>query len=198
MFRSPKDAAITSQRTIQLFRQALADHKSTAAGSGGSGGSGSGGGCTASDNDKLIAINRAHIHALRVTTADEVMNTFLASERIYEDLQLASEHPAKWSQKFVLRQWIDIPIEYEFRGFVYNNELTALSQYYHFCYFPEIAHKKSLIQQKIKTFFNHVKSHVPLNPKEYVRRIALHLIASHRIALCRLIDRLSAIGSDLM
>lgn len=27
---------------------------------------------------------------------------------------------------------------HEFRGFVYNKQLTALSQYFDFCFFPEL------------------------------------------------------------
>lgn len=54
-------------------------------------------------NDKLVAINRAHILALRLTDANEVLNMFLSSERINSDLELALEYPDNWTQDFVVR-----------------------------------------------------------------------------------------------
>lgn len=54
-------------------------------------------------NDKLVAINRAHILALRLTDAKEVLNMFLSSERINSDLELALEYPDNWTQDFVVR-----------------------------------------------------------------------------------------------
>jgi len=92
----------------------------------------------------------------------------LGSQRIYEDLTLALEHPRTWSQHMVVRQWVSVPIEYEFRGFVYNNKLTCLSQYYHYCYFPGMVQIKSKIEQMIQAYFEKIKDVVPLRPQEYV------------------------------
>jgi hypothetical protein len=100
------------------------------------------------DNSALIAINRAHIQSLCFNNARDIINTFLASERIYDDLTLAAEFAShknssggsgskdsslqhQWDQQFVLRSWHDIPIQHEVRAFIYNDTLTCMCQYYH-------------------------------------------------------------------
>jgi hypothetical protein len=247
LFRSPKDAAVRSQRTTELFRELIAEQlqqKAAAATSASAAAatatatdskaapssapapasaSASAASAPASavaastsaaaqtpaakliaqsgvaltDNDKIIAINRAHILALRAITASDALHTVLSSERVYEDLTLAMEHKASWSQKLVVRAWVDIPLQYEFRGnsqcsaaqgragqgkrwtrltnpllgvsgFVYNNELTALCQYYHYCFFPSLVTNKGLVLSLVHEFFERIKNVVPLNPKEYV------------------------------
>jgi len=55
--------------------------------------------------------------------------------------------------KIVVRKWYDIHPEQEFRAFVYNGNLTAISQYYHFCYFPNLVEKKDDIKEQIINFF---------------------------------------------
>jgi len=54
----------------------------------------------------------------------------------------------------VIRLWRPIEIEMEFRGFVANGKLNALSQYNHIVYFPELWQRREQIQQTILTFFN--------------------------------------------
>lgn len=68
----------------------------------------------------------------------------------------------------MLREWVDIPIEFEFRGFVYDNKLTALCQYYDEVCYPELLEKKTAIEDAILSFFEQVKDRVPITPKEYV------------------------------
>ena len=48
---------------------------------------------------------------------------------------------------------IPIDIDMEFRGFVYNNQLNALSQYNHFIYFQRLTEMKQEIQKRILSFF---------------------------------------------
>ena len=35
-----------------------------------------------------------------------------------------------WNLKFVVREWVPMPLQGELRGFVHETRLTALSQYY--------------------------------------------------------------------
>lgn len=53
---------------------------------------------------------------------------------------------------------MDIPIEYEFRGFVVNNELRAMCQYYHWLYFPTLVENK----EKLNNIILKVLSNSPL------------------------------------
>ena len=76
-------------------------------------------------NAKLVAINNAHIKALRVENAQQAMALLLQSERICEDLEFALEKPDHFTQDIVVRRWCGIPLEYEFRCFIYNQTMNA-------------------------------------------------------------------------
>ncbi len=58
-----------------------------------------------------------------------------------------------WELKLVIRQWVDFDIAYELRGFVCNNRLTALSQYYYDCYFDVMVQQKELIAKSVQHFW---------------------------------------------
>lgn len=54
----------------------------------------------------------------------------------------------------VLRKWEPLlDPEFEFRGFVHNKQLTALSQYNHYAYFPEIVERKEELQEAITSYW---------------------------------------------
>jgi hypothetical protein len=55
--------------------------------------------------------------------------------------------------QIIIREWKDISISNEFRGFVYNSKLTALSQYFDICYFKSIEKNKEEIVQNIQKKF---------------------------------------------
>jgi len=126
-------------------------------------------------NDKLIAINRAHILALRLKDAKEVMEMFLLSERINSDLKLAFDYKQNWGQHFIVREFVEIPIEYEFRAFIVDNQFRAMCQYYHYIYFPKLVENKELINKLVLEKWNDVKDLVPMNPKTYVADFAVDL-----------------------
>jgi len=46
-------------------------------------------------------------------------------------MQVAIKHPARFEENIVVRQWVDIDIDLEFRAFVSHGRLTALTQYNH-------------------------------------------------------------------
>jgi hypothetical protein len=93
------------------------------------------------------------------------MDLFLKSERISDDLSLAFEQPDKWSQCVVLREWVEIPLYFEMRGFVYDRKLTALSQYYSVSVYDEILTQASKLEEKIRDFVAQIG---PLLPCEAV------------------------------
>jgi hypothetical protein len=105
------------------------------------------------------------------------MSLLCQSHRIVADISqaLQKEESESFDLKLVIRKWYDgISLEDEFRGlvvyylrsyyfrFVHNGQLTALSQYYHFCYFPSLIPKHDEIQGKITTFWKSIKDSIPL------------------------------------
>jgi hypothetical protein len=133
--RSPKDTVVYSSRFKQLYRESLAkkDKKN--------------------ENDKLAALLEAAIDLLKTFNAKELLATFTSSERIYQDMNVATSHPDRFNQHFAIRQWVTVPPDMEFRGFYANGKLNALSQYNHCCFYPRVAdHHKQLVE-RIQNFF---------------------------------------------
>eukprot|EP01084_Bolivina_argentea_P172090 298109_1 len=80
-------------------------------------------------NDKKIALNHTMINLLKCNTSNDMLLLCLYSERVYKDLKLAFDSKI-WKQNIIIREWYEnINVMYEFRGFVYNNKLNAISQY---------------------------------------------------------------------
>lgn len=99
-------------------------------------------------NMKFIAYSSAQSQCLKVTTAEEGLALILSSERVFMDLLEALDcHEARdiisnsvenheWNNHIILRQWNDrLDHAMEFRCFVYESKLTAISQYNHYCKF---------------------------------------------------------------
>jgi phosphopantetheine adenylyltransferase len=112
-------------------------------------------------NKEYCALWESVKQAMKVYSADECMELLCNSERVFLDLLLALEFEEYYSIKVIVREWTDeLDYAYEFRGFAYNNELTALSQYDPTCYYEELVSQKLIIQNKIQTFFNQEIKHL--------------------------------------
>eukprot|EP01113_Clastostelium_recurvatum_P000566 TRINITY_DN10257_c0_g1_i3.p1 TRINITY_DN10257_c0_g1~~TRINITY_DN10257_c0_g1_i3.p1 ORF type:complete len:566 (+),score=106.24 TRINITY_DN10257_c0_g1_i3:1-1698(+) len=107
-------------------------------------------------NTKLRAI--ARVSALCVSSGAHAMSLLLTSERVFTDLH----DWIRWGEpeQIVLREYAEISMEYEFRAFVNNNRITAISQYDHYCIYPDLAAMKDRIQTKIQTYWEEVHPHV--------------------------------------
>ena len=97
----------------------------------------------ASANDAMTAYCGAQLHCLRVTSGREAMCLLLSSERVFVDLNQALECAKDandvWQTSCILRKWDEgLRHDWEFRCFVYENVLTAVSQYNHYCTFPDV------------------------------------------------------------
>lgn len=147
--RSPKDAA-TERGRIYKFLE-LPEAKG-------------GGALELSSNAVgLPAVYRAMMGSLKVKSGREALKLLLISFRTLEDVQIRLNYQDKlWELKLVIRQWVDFDIAYELRGFVCNNQFTALSQYYYDCYFDVVAQRKDLIAASVQHYWeNEVKGKPP-------------------------------------
>lgn len=105
-------------------------------------------------NDKLVAMLQAGLEMLRYRSASGVFASILRSERVMQDMLLALDHKERFLEHLVVRPWIDIDVDMEFRGFVCDNRLNAVSQYNHLAYFPRLLPMKHSLQRLIEQFFN--------------------------------------------
>ncbi|KAL3832700.1 hypothetical protein ACJMK2_024320 [Sinanodonta woodiana] len=108
------------------------------------------------ENIQIWCLLEAAFQALKVKTSDEVIDMFLRSERIYQDLLLAAVNQRdKYHEHFVIRKFVDIDVDMEYRGFVFAYELVALSQYNYLICSERLVREKTSVADSIKTYYDH-------------------------------------------
>eukprot|EP00299_Pterocystis_sp_00344_P007174 c2196_g1_i1.p1 GENE.c2196_g1_i1~~c2196_g1_i1.p1 ORF type:complete len:357 (-),score=78.07 c2196_g1_i1:3-1073(-) len=106
-----------------------------------------------SENTKLICMLQAGLDGLKVYDAYDAVMLMMRSERVCQDMLLALDHLHRWRENIVVRQWVDIDVGMEFRCFVFDSKLTAISQYNHLCHFPFLVDNADAIKSKLLEFF---------------------------------------------
>ena len=89
-------------------------------------------------NERLATTANVIKSSLHVKSGQEALLHFLYSERIFEDLRDSlskmkrsdgdSSSPPILEQQIVVREYIHIPIDAEFRAFIWKGKLCAASQ----------------------------------------------------------------------
>jgi hypothetical protein len=116
-------------------------------------------------NMQLIAYGYAQFHSLKIMNEYEALNLILSSERVFIDLlnALDCQHVQDnkvlninniklhdWNNNIIIREWNNLlDPSMEFRCFVYQSNLTAISQYNHYCKFYQL--QNDLTVQQIKS-----------------------------------------------
>ena len=137
--RSPKDAPIAQTRFKELFRRHLAAADDTD---------------KPSENTQITCLLQAAFDALKVRTADEVLDMMFRSVRIYQDMLLAVQVEERFCENFIIRQFVHIDVDMEFRGFVFKHQLVALSQYNYLIYSKRLVERREFLSGLIQDFFN--------------------------------------------
>jgi hypothetical protein len=126
------------------------------------------------ENNQITCLLKAAFDCLRIKNAHEVIEMFIKSERIYQDMLLALSNKERFRENFVIRKFVDIEVDMEFRGintckniktisnviiiinlgFVYDGNLNALSQYNFLMYSENLVKNKLVVQDLILKFFN--------------------------------------------
>ncbi|KAJ3430187.1 cell division cycle protein 123 [Anaeramoeba flamelloides] len=119
--------------------------------------------------EQLLQYSVAITKALKCTSGSDAMFLLCSSSRVKSDLRKFLKFP-KHQAYLVLREFDDAIVRNpgeEFRGFVYNSKLTALSQYNTFEIFKETLSKKDYYQKLITEFWEkELKEKIPI--KHYV------------------------------
>jgi len=145
--RSPKDAFAVCDKMQQLYREETEKHSDPL-----------------SENEKLIIVNESFIHSMKVHSFDEEFHYLCQSGRVLEDLMLhLAQGQSRKPLQLIVREWVDIPIKYEFRGFVFGKKLVAISQYFDNCFFKDLVEESGQVRERLITFFNQwIVDRVPL------------------------------------
>jgi len=143
--RSPKDCTILSEKTknaVSLKRSELEKE-----------------GKTIDDNTLLGIIYRSSIQSLIVKSGEEAVTLLGSSRRIWQDIEVSLDSE-KFDLQVVIREWVVIPNEYEFRGFVYNRKLTAISSYNRVVFWPQLPALKSEIETRLISYWKSIESKI--------------------------------------
>eukprot|EP00698_Gefionella_okellyi_P004160 TRINITY_DN13882_c0_g1_i1.p1 TRINITY_DN13882_c0_g1~~TRINITY_DN13882_c0_g1_i1.p1 ORF type:complete len:628 (+),score=112.34 TRINITY_DN13882_c0_g1_i1:40-1884(+) len=142
-------------------------------------------------NTKLRAI--AKCHWLKVTSAPQAMSLLLSSERVFADMRDWLEYGEP--EQVVLRDWEeDLTQEFEFRAYVHRGTVTALSQYDHYCVYPQLQSMKQHLQEVILAYWQQVHPHVGVD--SYTMDFA-YLPQSGRVVMVELSPFLTCTGAAL-
>ncbi|XP_005103157.1 cell division cycle protein 123 homolog [Aplysia californica] len=119
--RSPKDAPLAQDRFKSLYKHYLEKEQKEE---------------RFLENTQIKCLLKACFEALRMSTADEALDACFRSERTYQDLLLALAVPDRFRENWVIRKFVEIDVDMEFRAFVSNRRMTAISQY-NFLYYSK-------------------------------------------------------------
>lgn len=144
--RSPKDSPACRNKSKQHLVEELRE-------------------CGDDANERHVALLRASLQGMKAHTGAEALSLLTTSERVHTDLAEMLEEKGKQEvYNVVLREWVDIPVEKEFRAFVHNKKMTALCQYYHVCFFPGLQKEFKELTERIQGFFDReIKDLLPLS-----------------------------------
>uniref|UniRef100_A0A7S2TRW3 Cell division cycle protein 123 n=1 Tax=Lotharella oceanica TaxID=641309 RepID=A0A7S2TRW3_9EUKA len=125
------------------------------------------------DREMTLGFIRAQNRALKLQKGQEALELFVRSFRIPEDLRTMMQHGEKhFDGKLVLRKWDDWAVDHpeaEFRCFVHKGKLTAATQYFTSCFFPEVYQRRKAIAEQIQRFFNEtVRDRLSATHESYV------------------------------
>lgn len=124
-------------------------------------------GYDATPNTKMIAISR--VQYMKVHNGSEAMSLLLTSERVYAEMVdwLKYGEP----EQICLRKWeAELSIDYEFRAFICEGTLTAISQYDHYTYYPYLETEADMLKKGIYELWVEVHPYVKIN--SYVLDVA--------------------------
>jgi hypothetical protein len=70
------------------------------------------------ENEQITCMLKAAFECLKMKNASDVINSFIVSERIYQDMILATEKIPrdKFHENFIIREFFHIDVDMEFRG----------------------------------------------------------------------------------
>jgi len=125
-------------------------------------------------NQKAIVIARLQMQLLKCTSARHVMNLLLTSERAEKELLEAIEHNSPVN--LIFRRWEGaLRDDLEFRVFVHERRIVAISQYNHYCCFDVLAGMdeamRCRLRDKIIEYVGRLLDRI--EPPSYVMDVAL-------------------------
>lgn len=115
-------------------------------------------------NDKLKLYFQLMTENMQIFSGVQALKLLKESERVYVDIVQSiqaddepnTSHYCPWNLGICIRKWDNrINDQWEFRCFIYNYQLVAISQYNTYIYCPELLEHKENISNLIMKFYQH-------------------------------------------
>jgi len=116
------------------------------------------------EGESLVQKMNNKISSLKVTSGEQVINLITKSQRIFSDISMYFQYRLPLStsgqMNLIFREWVDMPQDHEFRCFVTNHHLNAISQYHCYTKFPSLQDTKYVlhIRDVITSFHESIKT----------------------------------------
>ncbi|KAK0044948.1 cell division cycle protein 123 [Biomphalaria pfeifferi] len=136
--RSPKDAPMVQSQFKTIYMQHLMKANPSD---------------RFNENTQIKCLLQANFESLQMSSSQEVLDACLRSERVYQDMLLALAVPERFRENFIIRKFVNFDVDMEFRGFVYNQRLTALSQYNYLIFSERLKNERNFYLKLIQNFF---------------------------------------------
>jgi hypothetical protein len=137
--RSAKDACIFKRDFFDIYKNELSKFSDPT-----------------QENARIITLLTPAFLALQVMCAADVLQMFVISESIYQNMLLATEaqNPSDdlFKENIILLPFIPIDIDIEFCGFVFQQRLTCLSRYNYLIYSQRLCQVKEIILENFIFF----------------------------------------------
>eukprot|EP01119_Soliformovum_irregulare_P016072 TRINITY_DN4625_c0_g1_i1.p1 TRINITY_DN4625_c0_g1~~TRINITY_DN4625_c0_g1_i1.p1 ORF type:complete len:321 (+),score=70.45 TRINITY_DN4625_c0_g1_i1:194-1156(+) len=103
---------------------------------------------------EVACLNKACVLVSKITSGDAALQMMFASDRVQKTLEHRREQEKKFRMSIVIRSWKVFEPEMEFRCFVKNGSVTAITHYYEFLYVEEIVQQKSQLESVMLAYLN--------------------------------------------
>jgi hypothetical protein len=137
--------------------------------------------------EQYLILRQAFIESMRIHSVEEALLLMGASSRILGDFKRALEHEDIWGMKIVIREFVEFDVRNEFRGFYFNGNLNALSQYDGNIFFNL---NKEITQDRIIKFMKE-------NGDKLQNSIIDFILTNDHVYICELNPFTSSSGSAL-
>ncbi len=137
-------------------------------------------GVSLSAEEKLLPITerlQRKIRLLQVRNPQQVVDLLTKSQRVFSDINFYFGHRVANSTSaklfLILREWTEMPQDHEFRCYIVNRKIVAISQYQCYCVFPAMQNVEHVrrIRDVIVQFHEQIKQDIPMH--DYVIDIAV-------------------------
>lgn len=112
-------------------------------------------------NDVSICIWEGMRNGLVSHSGKEILRLLLQSDRSAVDCKRELERGEDYAMNLIIRKWVQLPINYEFRCFFTNHTINAITQYFNNCFFQEVVDAKDKLEQLMLDEWDKVKNLLP-------------------------------------